>query len=116
MQQSERNAHPPNSKENLNKLKEFNMSEKYCKKENIKVELPNCCICLEEISLGEKSILLFCGHMFHSNCIVTWLKKNNTCPCVDLKLNKKIYISINILIYFFYSFSIRFIIIFLNRI
>jgi hypothetical protein len=80
MQQSERNAHPPTSKENLSKLKEFNMSEKYCKKENNKVELPNCCICLEEISLGEKSILLPCGHMFHSNCIVTWLKKNNTCP------------------------------------
>ena len=80
MQESERRAHPPTSKENLNKLKQFNMNEKYCKKENNKVELPNCCICLDEIALGEKSTLLPCGHMFHSNCILTWLKKNNTCP------------------------------------
>ena len=79
--ENRREAHPPTSQENLNKLKKFNMTEKYCKKEKDgKYELPNCCICLDEIALGEKTILLPCGHMFHSDCIVTWLKKNNTCP------------------------------------
>ena len=79
--ENRREAHPPTSNENLNKLKKFNMTEKYCKKEKDgKYELPNCCICLDEIALGEKTILLPCGHMFHSDCIVTWLKKNNTCP------------------------------------
>ena len=79
--ESRRHAHPPTSNENLNKLKKFDMNEKYCKKEKDgKVEVPNCCICLDEISMGEKTVLLPCGHMFHSDCIITWLKKNNTCP------------------------------------
>ena len=73
--------HHPTSNENLNKLKQFKMSEKYCKKEGEgKLELPNCCICIEEIAIGQKTILLPCGHMFHNDCIITWLKKNNTCP------------------------------------
>ena len=76
-----RKRNPPTSNENLNKLKQFKMNEKYCKKEKEeKYELPNCCICLDEISLGAKTILLPCGHMFHSDCIITWLKKNNSCP------------------------------------
>ena len=78
--ENRRRAHPPTSQENLNKLKQFNMNEKYCKKEKDNIEMPNCSICLEEISMGAKTILLPCGHMFHSNCILTWLKKNNTCP------------------------------------
>ena len=78
--ESRRRAHPPTSKENLNKLKKFDMNEKYCKKENGKVEVPNCCICLDNIEMGAKTILLPCGHMFHCDCILTWLKKNNTCP------------------------------------
>jgi len=73
-------ADPPASKENLNKLKKFDMNEKYCKKENGKLELPNCCICLNTINFGEKTILLPCGHMFHCDCILTWLKNSNTCP------------------------------------
>ena len=78
--ENRRRAHPPTSKENLNKLKQFSMNEKYCKKEKDNIEMPNCSICLEEIAMGAQTILLPCGHMFHSNCILTWLKKNNTCP------------------------------------
>ena len=76
-----RNPHPPTSEENLKKLKKFNMNEKYCKKDKDgKYELPNCCICLNEIQIGEKTMFLPCGHMFHCECSTTWLKKNNTCP------------------------------------
>jgi hypothetical protein len=79
--EARRNAHPPTSEENLKKLKTFIMNEKYCKKDKDgNYELPNCCICLSEIAKGEKTILLPCGHMFHYECCMTWLKKNNTCP------------------------------------
>ena len=79
--EARRNAHPPTSEENLKKLKTFNMNEKYCKKDKDgNYELPNCCICLSEIAKGDKTILLPCGHMFHYECCMTWLKKNNTCP------------------------------------
>ena len=79
--ENRRQRRPPASNEGLNKLKRFNMNEKYCKKEKGgNIEVPNCCICLDEIAMGEQTILLPCGHMFHNNCILTWLKKNNTCP------------------------------------
>ena len=71
----------PISQENANKLKKFNLTKEYCKKdEKGNLEKPNCCICLDEIELGKETLLLPCGHMFHSNCGFTWLKKSNTCP------------------------------------
>jgi len=79
--ESRKKAHPPTSEESLKKLKKFSMNEKYCKKDKKgKVEFPNCCICLNEIERGEKTVLLPCGHMFHWKCCLTWLKSNNTCP------------------------------------
>ena len=71
----------PISKENAQKLKKFNLTQEYCKKdEKGNYEKPNCCICLEEIELGKETLLLPCGHMFHSKCGFTWLEKSNTCP------------------------------------
>ena len=71
----------PISEENIQKLKKFKLSEKYCKKEEGgNFEKPNCCICLDEIEIGKETVLLPCGHMFHYDCCITWLKKSNTCP------------------------------------
>ena len=76
-----RRAHPPTSESALKKLKRFPLSDKYCKKDkNGKMELPSCCICLNDIKKGEETVLLPCGHMFHWNCCFDWLKNNNTCP------------------------------------
>ena len=76
-----RRAHPPTSESALNKLKKFPLTEKYCKKDkNGKIELPSCCICLNDIEKNEETVLLPCGHMFHWNCCLNWLKRNNTCP------------------------------------
>ena len=80
LNESIRQRNPPTDKENLNKLKKFKMNEKYCKKENGKIEKPSCCICIDEIAMGAETILLPCGHMFHNDSILTWLKKHNTCP------------------------------------
>ena len=74
------NAHPPATKDALNKLKRFPLAERFCKKKNGKIELPNCCICQSEIELGSKTVLLPCGHMYHWECCLQWLKTNNTCP------------------------------------
>ncbi|MBR6858760.1 MAG: hypothetical protein IKM89_05055 [Bacteroidales bacterium] len=35
---------------------------------------------MEEIEIGKEAVLLPCGHIFHSNCCLTWLRKSNTCP------------------------------------
>ena len=79
--QQESSKHSPTADKNLNKLKRFQLTSKYCKKgKNGKIELPNCCICLSEIAKGQETVLLPCGHMFHWKCCLNWLKKNNTCP------------------------------------
>ena len=73
-------AHPPATREALSKLKRFPLIERFCKKKNGKLELPNCCICQCEIELGKETVLLPCGHMYHWDCCLHWLKTNNTCP------------------------------------
>ena len=86
-EEAARRAHPPTSEETLKKLKRFPLSDKYCKKDkNGKIELPSCCICLNDIEKNEETVLLPCGHMFHWNCCLTWLKNNNTCPMCRFEL------------------------------
>ena len=75
-----RTAHPPATRDALSKLKRFPLAERFCKKTDGKMELPNCCICQCEIELGKETVLLPCGHMYHWECCLHWLKTNNTCP------------------------------------
>ena len=72
--------HRPATNEALRKLKRFSLSERFCKKANGKMELFNCCICQCEIEIGKETVLLPCGHMYHWECCLHWIKTNNTCP------------------------------------
>eukprot|EP00753_Platysulcus_tardus_P007371 PLAT15161.1.p3 GENE.PLAT15161.1~~PLAT15161.1.p3 ORF type:complete len:241 (-),score=72.84 PLAT15161.1:168-890(-) len=39
-----------------------------------------CSICLEDMSAGDETRRLACGHHFHPTCIGSWLRKKNECP------------------------------------
>ncbi|KAL1346203.1 hypothetical protein HN51_019918 [Arachis hypogaea] len=40
-----------------------------------------CAICMEDFEDGQYcQVFPKCKHMYHSNCIDTWLQKNPTCP------------------------------------
>jgi hypothetical protein len=42
-----------------------------------------CSICLDPLNAADKTTpieALSCGHIFHSNCVRTWLKYKNNCP------------------------------------
>ncbi|KAJ8904282.1 hypothetical protein NDN08_000805 [Rhodosorus marinus] len=39
-----------------------------------------CSICLDDIVDGDQCRELFCAHLYHSDCIDSWLKKSNECP------------------------------------
>jgi len=39
-----------------------------------------CCVCQDGLVVGEVASRLPCGHEFHSDCIATWLKVQQTCP------------------------------------
>lgn len=38
-----------------------------------------CVICLEEV-ISRGHVYLACNHVFHRDCIDTWLNKNSSCP------------------------------------
>ena len=77
----------PSTKENvLKNLKKFDLNEMYCKKQDNGYEYPNCCICINNIILKQKAVLLPCGHLLHWKCGQMWLKKNNICPLCKFEL------------------------------
>lgn len=39
-----------------------------------------CSICISAVAFGEEVIRLSCGHWFHPECIIEWLKVCQTCP------------------------------------
>lgn len=55
----------------------------------------NCVICLEDFKNGDVTTNLPCLHMFHTDCIRNWLKKQNTCPICKYKLTAENIMNIN---------------------
>ncbi|XP_022903566.2 putative leucine-rich repeat-containing protein DDB_G0290503 [Onthophagus taurus] len=45
---------------------------------NTQSEINACPICLDQIEQNEMP--LSCGHLFHNNCIMEWLRNNGSCP------------------------------------
>jgi hypothetical protein len=40
----------------------------------------SCTCCGDDFGLGEEVCQLYCGHIYHRNCITTWLRYGDTCP------------------------------------
>ena len=40
----------------------------------------DCTVCLETFAVGEACIRVTCKHVFHRDCIETWLKRDVRCP------------------------------------
>jgi hypothetical protein len=45
-----------------------------------------CSICMESYKEKKEQISLPCKHIYHKDCVMTWLKNNNTCPYCRLQL------------------------------
>ncbi|CAO2163073.1 unnamed protein product [Urochloa humidicola] len=39
-----------------------------------------CAICKDDLPLASQATRLPCAHLYHSDCIVTWLQLHNSCP------------------------------------
>lgn len=60
------------------------------KQANVKPgEEEKCPICITEFEDGEEVKNLPCNHLFHGNCIDTWLVQNSHCPICKADLNQQ---------------------------
>lgn len=74
------NANSPASDSSLKNLEEIDINnddEEESKGESLK-EAPVCTICSNKCK--DKAIKPECGHYFHKDCLVPWLKIHNRCP------------------------------------
>ena len=78
------NAPPPASKQIIDKLIDFKIDESFFESKHD----DSCPICKEEYSLKEHVKRLPCKHIFHSNCVNTWLKMHGNCPLCRYVLSK----------------------------
>ena len=39
-----------------------------------------CVVCQEAMPVGSKAKSMPCGHLFHDDCLISWVKKSNSCP------------------------------------
>mmetsp|Transcript_36229 Transcript_36229/g.73005 ORF Transcript_36229/g.73005 Transcript_36229/m.73005 type:complete len:250 (-) Transcript_36229:255-1004(-) len=44
------------------------------------VEEDLCVVCQEAMPAGSKAKSMPCGHKFHDECLISWVKKSNSCP------------------------------------
>lgn len=54
--------------------------------EDLDAESNECTICLEKLNAGESALRIPCGHLFHEDCVRTWLQSNNQCPMCRYEL------------------------------
>ncbi|XP_073043779.1 E3 ubiquitin-protein ligase CIP8-like [Primulina eburnea] len=45
-----------------------------------------CSICKDYVNAGENAQKLPCGHLYHGECIITWLGSRNSCPVCRFEL------------------------------
>ena len=48
-----------------------------------------CVVCQYEFKNGENITKLNCGHVFHTDCVDTWLSKNKVCPMCHKEITVK---------------------------
>jgi len=67
---------PPASKSALNSLPQVELDS------NLQEQMVRCSVCFDEMENDREKILvkLPCTHIFHKECVSTWLSQHNTCP------------------------------------
>ncbi|CAM2704568.1 unnamed protein product [Rotaria socialis] len=66
-------------------LTKYDLEQKYMKQNHVSSLDEVCSICWEKF---EKARCLPCGHLFHQNCLRSWLEQDTTCPICRVSLQE----------------------------
>ncbi|KAE8702259.1 Detected protein of unknown function [Hibiscus syriacus] len=55
--------------------------------ENHVANTNHCAVCRDEFEVGGEAIKLPCKHLYHPDCIVSWLNIKTTCPICRFKID-----------------------------
>ncbi|XP_004492599.1 uncharacterized protein [Cicer arietinum] len=78
---SSRRGAPPAAASFVNNLPRVVISEEHKNHDELV-----CAICKDVLALGTKVNQLPCSHLYHSHCILPWLKTRNSCPLCRYEL------------------------------
>ena len=81
-QQQQPQQPPPTSRKQLRNLPTVRVTADDLIEESNK----NCCICLEDQTIGTTAVKLGCGHIYHPRCLTEWLQKSCMCPICRYEL------------------------------
>ncbi|KAI5081876.1 hypothetical protein GOP47_0001619 [Adiantum capillus-veneris] len=74
---------PPASKEEVAKLPVHDVTESLLKQLGGEVE---CCVCREQLAIGDQMQEMPCKHQYHPDCLKPWLDERNSCPICRFEL------------------------------
>ncbi|KAE8692616.1 Detected protein of unknown function [Hibiscus syriacus] len=55
--------------------------------ENRVANTMHCAVCRDEFEVGGEAIKLPCKHLYHQDCIVSWMNIKTTCPICRFKID-----------------------------
>uniref|UniRef100_A0A6B2LNI2 RING-type domain-containing protein n=1 Tax=Arcella intermedia TaxID=1963864 RepID=A0A6B2LNI2_9EUKA len=76
------NKQPPTSPLFLEEMDLIHFDEYHLKK----YKSEKCPVCSDLFQKDEEGTKLPCGHLYHYDCILPWLKQHNTCPMCRYEL------------------------------
>ncbi|KAL2238517.1 probable E3 ubiquitin-protein ligase RHC1A [Sesamum indicum] len=71
---NERHGPPPAPRSAIDALPTIRISQRHLNTD------AHCPVCQEKFRLGSEARKMPCDHIYHSECIVTWLVEHNSCP------------------------------------